>query len=43
MKEERKNNQLLNERREDQISNANELPKNNEPTPNPKDFEEIEY
>jgi len=44
MKEERKNKPLINERREDEIGSTNEASKNNNtPTPNPKDYEEIEY
>ena len=43
MEEKRKNQPFINERREDEISKTNEASKNNTPTPNPKDYEEIEY
>ena len=41
MKEHEK--KLLNERREDEITSINQKSKNNQPLPQPKDYEEIEY
>jgi len=43
MKEERKKQPFINERREDEISKTSEASQNNTPTPNPKDYEDIEY
>jgi hypothetical protein len=43
MKEKGKQNNLFTERREDEITNSKEVSQTNQPLPQPKDFEEIEY
>ncbi|WP_255294807.1 hypothetical protein [Bacillus sp. AFS041924] len=43
MKDRKKQNSLIRERREDEINNVNERQNNNQPLPQPKDIEEIEY
>lgn len=43
LKEREKQNNMIRERREDEMNNANESQKNNKPLPQAKDFEEIEY
>ncbi|WP_268875885.1 hypothetical protein [Gottfriedia acidiceleris] len=43
MKDREKQNSIIRERREDELNNINESNKNNQPLPQPKDIEEIEY
>lgn len=43
LKDRKKQNSLIRERREDEINNVNERQNNNQPLPQPKDIEEIEY
>ncbi|MEH7454045.1 hypothetical protein [Gottfriedia acidiceleris] len=43
MKNREKENNIIRERREDEINNINQSKKNNQPLPQPKDIEEIEY
>ena len=43
LKNREKQNSIIRERREDEINNINQSKKNNQPLPQPKDIEEIEY
>lgn len=43
LKNHEKQNSMIRERREDEINNINQSKKNNQPLPQPKDIEEIEY
>ncbi|MEE6450382.1 hypothetical protein RAH41_07410 [Gottfriedia acidiceleris] len=43
MKNRETQNSMIRERREDEINNINQSQKNNQPLPQPKDIEEIEY
>jgi len=43
VKKTEKQSNLINDRREDEITNVKENTKNNQPLPQPKDIEEIEY
>ncbi|WP_286138258.1 hypothetical protein [Bacillus sp. AFS055030] len=43
MKNREKQNNLIRDRREDEINNLNQSKQNNQPLPQPKDIEEIEY
>ncbi|MGG2028557.1 hypothetical protein AB1282_22910 [Gottfriedia sp. S16(2024)] len=43
MKNHEKQNSIIRERKEDEISIVNQDQKNNQPLPQPKDIEEIEY
>ncbi|WP_257144038.1 hypothetical protein [Bacillus sp. AFS002410] len=43
MKNSEKQNSIIRERREDEVNNVNESQKNNQPLPQAKDIEEIEY
>jgi len=43
LKNREKQNSIIRERREDEINKINQSKQNNQPLPQPKDIEEIEY